>query len=32
MLIYDNLNTKFTEFRVKKDPHCEHCGQVGRTE
>jgi molybdopterin/thiamine biosynthesis adenylyltransferase len=27
LLIYDGLNMKFTEFKVKKDPHCEHCGQ-----
>lgn len=26
LLIYDGLNMKFTEFRVKKDPKCEHCG------
>jgi len=31
VLIYDGLNMKFTEFKVKKDPHCKHCGQVGRT-
>jgi len=27
LLIYDGLNMKFTEFRVKKDPNCEHCRQ-----
>jgi len=27
LLIYDGLNLKFTEFKVKKDPNCEHCGQ-----
>jgi len=27
LLIYDGLNLKFTEFKVKKDPDCEHCGQ-----
>jgi molybdopterin/thiamine biosynthesis adenylyltransferase len=27
LLIYDGLSMKFTEFKVKKDPHCEHCGQ-----
>ena len=26
LLIYDGLNLKFTELRVKKDPNCEHCG------
>jgi len=25
LLIYDGLNLKFTEFKVKKDPNCEHC-------
>ncbi len=30
LLIYDGLNLKFTEFRVKKDPNCEHCGQLAR--
>jgi len=28
LLIYDGLDMKFTEFKVKKDPHCEHCGHV----
>jgi len=28
LLVYDGLNMKFTEFRVKKDPNCEHCGQL----
>jgi len=28
LLIYDGLNMKFTEFRVKKDPNCEHCGHL----
>jgi molybdopterin/thiamine biosynthesis adenylyltransferase len=27
LLVYDGLNMKFTEFKLKKDPHCEHCGQ-----
>jgi len=31
LLNYDALNMEFTEFKVKKDPHCKHCGQVGRT-
>ena len=30
LLIYDGLNLKFTEFKVKKDPDCEHCGQLAR--
>ena len=28
LLIYDGLHMKFTEFRVKKDPNCEHCGHL----
>jgi len=28
LLIYDGLDMKFTEFTVKKDPQCEHCGHV----
>ncbi len=28
LLVYDGLNLKFTEFRVKKDPNCEHCGHL----
>jgi adenylyltransferase/sulfurtransferase len=30
LLVYDGLNMKFTEFRLKKDPNCEHCGQLAR--
>jgi len=30
LLIYDGLNMKFAEFRVKKDPNCPHCGQQAR--
>ena len=30
LLFYDGLNLKFTEFKVAKNPKCEHCGQ--RTE
>jgi len=30
LLVYDGLNMKFTEFRVKKDPNCEHCGELAR--
>lgn len=26
LLVYDGLNIKFTEFKVKRDPDCEHCG------
>ncbi|MBA7634200.1 Sulfur carrier protein adenylyltransferase [subsurface metagenome] len=26
LLVYDGLNMKFTEFKVKRDPNCEHCG------
>lgn len=25
LLIFDGLNMRFTEFKVKKDPSCEHC-------
>ncbi|MFC2025375.1 ThiF family adenylyltransferase [Chloroflexota bacterium] len=28
LLVYDGLNIKFTEIRVKKDPNCEHCGHL----
>jgi len=28
LLIYDGLNLKFTEFKLKKDPNCEHCGHL----
>jgi molybdopterin/thiamine biosynthesis adenylyltransferase len=28
LLNYDALDMEFTEFKVTKDPHCEHCGQV----
>jgi adenylyltransferase/sulfurtransferase len=27
LLVYDGLNMKFTEFRLKRDPSCEHCGK-----
>ena len=27
LLVYDGLNMKFTEFKVKKDPGCPHCGK-----
>ena len=32
LLNYDALNMEFTEFNVKKDPHCEHCGHMKTTE
>jgi molybdopterin/thiamine biosynthesis adenylyltransferase len=28
LLNYDGLNMKFTEFKVRRDPHCEHCAHV----
>jgi molybdopterin/thiamine biosynthesis adenylyltransferase len=28
LLVYDGLNMKFTEFRVKRDQNCEHCGDL----
>ena len=28
LLIYDGLNLKFTELKIKKDPNCEHCGHL----
>ena len=28
LLMYDGLNMKFTEFTAKRDPHCEHCGNL----
>ncbi|MFC1932816.1 ThiF family adenylyltransferase [Chloroflexota bacterium] len=28
LLVYDGLNMKFTEFKVKRDPNCEHCGNL----
>jgi len=28
LLIYDGLNMKFTELKVKKDPNCEHCSHL----
>ena len=32
LLIYDVLNLKFTELKVKKDPNCKHCGHLGGKE
>jgi len=31
LLVYNGLNLKFTEFKVTKDPNCEHCGIQQRT-
>ena len=31
LLNYDALNMEFTEFSVKKDPHCEHCSHMKTT-
>ncbi len=31
-LVYDGLNLKFTEFKVKKDPNCEHCSHLASKE
>jgi len=28
LLAFDGLGMKFTEFKVKKDPNCEHCGRL----
>jgi len=28
LLIYDALGMTFTELKVKKDPNCEHCGNL----
>jgi adenylyltransferase/sulfurtransferase len=28
LLIYDGLNMKFAEFKLKKDPNCKHCGEL----
>jgi len=32
LLIYDGLNLKFTELKVKKDPNCEHCRHLASKE
>ncbi len=26
LLVYDGLNLTFTEFKVTRNPNCEHCG------
>ena len=28
LLVYDGLNMTFTEFKVAKNPNCEHCGHL----
>jgi molybdopterin/thiamine biosynthesis adenylyltransferase len=28
LLVYDGLNLTFTEFKVAKNPNCEHCGDL----
>lgn len=28
LLVYDGQNMKFTEFKVKRDPDCQHCGAL----
>ncbi|NQT31180.1 MAG: HesA/MoeB/ThiF family protein [Deltaproteobacteria bacterium] len=30
LLVYDGLNMKFTEFKIKKDPNCPHCGKPAK--
>ncbi len=30
LLVYDGLNMKFTEFRVKRDQNCPHCGELAK--
>jgi len=32
LLVYDGLNVRFTEFRVKRNPECEHCARVAGKE
>ena len=32
LLIYDGLNLKFSEFLVRRDPNCKHCGNLVSTE
>ena len=32
LLMYDGLRLKFTEFKVKKNPNCEHCGRLTEKE
>jgi molybdopterin/thiamine biosynthesis adenylyltransferase len=30
LLLYDGLNMRFTEFKVNRNPDCEHCGHESR--
>ncbi len=32
LLVYDGLSLKVTEFKVKKDPNCEHCSRLAGKE
>jgi adenylyltransferase/sulfurtransferase len=32
LLIYDGLKVTFSEFTVKKNPDCDHCGSLARKE
>lgn len=32
LLVYDGLSQTFTEFKIKKNPGCEHCGHLLRKE
>jgi len=32
LLVYDGLDMKFTEFSVKRNPNCDHCGHLGGEE
>jgi adenylyltransferase/sulfurtransferase len=32
LLIYDGLKVTFSEFKVNKNPNCDHCGSLGRKE
>ncbi|UCB49146.1 MAG: HesA/MoeB/ThiF family protein [Deltaproteobacteria bacterium] len=32
LLVYNGLKLKFREFKIKKNPHCEHCGHLTRKE
>jgi molybdopterin/thiamine biosynthesis adenylyltransferase len=32
LLIYDGLDVKFTEFKVRRNPTCDHCGHINGKE
>lgn len=32
LLIYNGLNLEFREFKINKNPHCEHCGHLTKKE